>query len=72
MKCHKIEQMDAIDLRIIINFVLSTSHDAYPILSHDDTTLAILLESLFGFINSHTGLSTFNAAQPLWRNLWSI
>jgi len=33
---------------------------------------SILLESPFDFIHPHTGLSTLNAAQPLWRNVWSI
>jgi len=64
MKGHKFERIDAIDLRMIINFVLNGSHNAHPILLHNDTTLAILLKSPFDFIDSHTEPYTLNTAQP--------
>jgi hypothetical protein len=47
----------------MVSVVCRGCHNTYRNPSHDDTTLAILLESPFDLINSHTGLSTFNAAQ---------
>ena len=57
------EQTDEIIQRMMVSVVCVAVSLRLPIPSHDDAKLVILLESPFDFINSHTGLSPFNAAQ---------